>query len=161
MTVHLRRWASDDAIECLNVFRRAVHEGAAEKYNAAQRNAWAPITPPTGPVFERLSDQWAWVGIDHDQIIGFMTMAKNGYLDMAYVLPDYMGAGVSGRLYDVLITDARDAGLTDLTVDASHLARQFFAKRGWRVDTPETVTRDGIKIERFKMSLSFAPEDLA
>jgi hypothetical protein len=53
----------------------------------------------------------------------------------------------------------RAGGLNRLTTHASHLARRFFARHGWRVDYPETAERDGAALERFALSLDLGETD--
>ncbi len=43
------------------------------------------------------------------------------------------------------------AGLSGLATDASHLARRFLQRNGWRVTRTETVTRNGEDLQRFRL----------
>ena len=154
----LRPYRAEDRAACAAVFFRAVREGAARAYDAAQREAWAPDGPEEGP--DRLLDQWCLVAERDGRVAGFMAITPEGYLDMAFVLPEEMRRGTAGRLYDALLAQARAAGLSRLTVHASHLARPFLERRGWLVDAPERVTRNGQHLDRFAMSLKLeAPAD--
>lgn len=153
--VTLRPYRAEDRAACAAVFFRAVREGAAGAYDAAQRAAWAPEGPVAG--LDRLRDQWCLVAERDGAVAGFMAMTPAGYLDMTYVLPEEMGRGTAGLLYDALLAKARAAGLARLTVHASHLARPFLERRGWRVEAPERVERNGQTLERFAMSLALGP----
>lgn len=154
----LRPYRAEDRAACAAVFFRAVREGAAAFYDEAQRAAWAPGGPAPG--LDRLKDQWCLVAERDGAVVGFMAMTPAGYLDMTYVLPEEMGRGTAGMLYDALLARARATGLSHLTVHASHLARPFLERRGWRVDAPEEVTRNGAVLARFAMSLALpAPTD--
>jgi len=154
MTLTLRPYDTADRAACHGVFRRAVHEGAADAYDAAQRAAWAPDTDPQGP--DRLLDQWCLVAERAGRIAGFLSMTPAGHLDMAFVLPEEMGRGTAAALYDALEARARAAGLPRLTADASHLARPFLERRHWRVEAAESVERNGQYLDRFVMSRDLA-----
>ncbi len=153
MTPAVRQYMSGDRAACALVFYRAVREGAAACYNEAQRNAWAPDDKPDLDYPDKLLDQWCWVAERGGQVAGFMSLDRTGYLDMAFVLPEEMGRGTSAVLYDALIAQARSAGLTRLTVVASHLARRFFQKRGWRISWMQNLVADGQVYEVFRMYL--------
>lgn len=159
MTLTLRPYTAADRAACHAVFRRAVHEGAAGAYDAAQRAAWAPDAAPEGP--DRLLDQWCLVAERGGAIVGFLSMTPAGHLDMAFVLPEEMGRGTAAALLDALVARARAAGLGRLTCHASHLARPFLARRGWRVLASERVARNGQHLDRFAMArdLSAEPAD--
>lgn len=168
----LRPWRSTDGPACDAVFFRAVREGAAGFYDAAQRAAWAPDPDEAGDGDadgdgdgdadgdadggDRLAGQWCLVAERAGAVVGFMSLTPAGYLDMAFVLPEEMGRGTAGALHDALIDRARAAGLARLDTHASHLARRFLARRGWQVEAAETVDRRGQRLDRFRMSIDLA-----
>ena len=82
-----------------------------------------------------------------------MAVEPGGYLDLAFVLPEYIGRGVAKALYCEVLEWADKEGLDRLTVHASHQARRFFLRQGWTIDYAETVERNSQKLERFAMSL--------
>ena len=77
------------------------------------------------------------------KIVGFFTMGTDGHIDFAYVLPNEMGKGTAGALYEACETKARAMGLPLMTTDASHLARRFFEKHGWHATAQQVVIRTG------------------
>ncbi|MEO1599208.1 MAG: GNAT family N-acetyltransferase [Pseudomonadota bacterium] len=93
---------------------------------------------------------------DGAEIAGFMSLTPEGVVDMAYVAPKWMGKGVALVLYSALIARAREVGLARLTTDASHLARPFFERRGWRLLTEQQVERHGVRLTNFKMASDLA-----
>ena len=158
LTPAVRPYRTGDRAACALVFYRAVREGTAAFYNQAQREAWAPSPEPDWSEPCKLERQWCWVAERGGRIVGFMSLEPSGYLDMAFVLPEEMGRGTAVALYAALLAKARDAGLERMTVIASHLARRFFARRGWRVDRAEDLLADGQVYEVFHMSLDPAEE---
>ncbi|MBI1493321.1 GNAT family N-acetyltransferase [Halocynthiibacter styelae] len=153
----LRPYRSSDRRAGFDVYYDAVRNGAARAYTSEQRAAWAPADAFRPETPDQMLDMVAFVAEHPDcagRIEGFMAMERNGHLDRAFVRPGWMGRGLAQNLYDLLLEWARGAGLTQLTTEASHLARPFFAKNGWQVVAPEIITRDGVEIERFRMSLA-------
>jgi len=137
------------------VFYRAVREGAKGAYSEAQLEAWAPQAEPNWDRPDKLLDQWAWVALDDlGRMLGFMTLDRTGYLDMAFVIPEAKGTKVAPSLHASLLAQARDAGLTRLTVRASILARRFFLKQGWQVDRRHMHDAAGQIYETYLMSLT-------
>ena len=153
---HIRRYRPEDRTACAQVFHDAVHQGAAGFYDAAQRAAWAPSPLPRADVPDKLLDQRCFVAERDGQVIGLMSLCADGYLDMAFVRPEVMGTGVADALYLAVLEEARGLRLTRLTTHASHLARRFFARRGWQVDAAETHPHNGQVFERFAMSVAVA-----
>jgi putative acetyltransferase len=153
MSLTIRPYVPEDRPACAGVFYRAVREGAAAFYDEDQRAAWAPSPDPDAHAPDKLLDQWCWVAQRGDRIVGFMSLDRTGYLDMAFVLPEEMGRGTSTALYGALMAQARTARLTRLTVTASHLARRFFQKKGWRISWMQNLVADGQVYEVFRMFL--------
>ena len=136
------------------IFVEAVRVGAKDHYSQAQRRVWAPHDQMPDGWPDRIARLETWVGEANGEIAGFMAADEDGYVDLAFVRPRWMGRGVAQALHGRVVERARKRGLTRLTTHASHLARRFFVRRGWQVDYPETVERDGEVLERFAMFLN-------
>ncbi|MCV2869748.1 GNAT family N-acetyltransferase [Defluviimonas sp. WL0002] len=149
----VRAYRPEDRAAKARVFFRAVHEGAAQFYDPAQRAAWAPSPEPDWNEPDRQMDQWCWVAETDGALTGFMSLERDGYLDMAFVVPEAMGTGVAQALYRTLEDHARQNGLRRLTVRASHLARHFFEKQGWTIDRFEAFPLADQVFDTFQMSL--------
>mgnify|MGYP001801700633 CR=1 FL=1 len=154
----LRSYAPEDADALGVVFFRAVHEGAVSKYSAEQRNAWVP-TPPKGEGWEaKLAASDCVVALCEGKIVGFMTR-QEACFDMAYVLPEVMGKGVAGVMCAVIEGRARAEGIARMTVDASHLAEAFFARRGWSLVQRQEVERRGVILQYCRMDKHLGPTE--
>lgn len=145
--VILRSYRPADAIGLASLYHRAVREGAAGKYDAAQRQAWSPDVP-TDAVWRARVEEAATVVAERDRtLLGFMTLdLETGYLDFAYVAPEVMGQGVASALYAVVEGRARVRGHVRLETEASLLAEPFFLRHGWRVVRRQEVERGGVAI---------------
>jgi putative acetyltransferase len=149
----IRAYRPEDRAAKALVFYRAVREGAAACYTEAQCAHWAPSPDPDLTKPDRQLDQWTWVAEQDGRMTGFMSLAHDGLLDMAFVVPEVMGTGTAAALYEVLIAKARAEGLARLTVDASIFSHGFLTKRGWQVDWEGERVYDGVGYHGFYMSL--------
>lgn len=148
----IRPYRPADAIPLAALYHRAVREGAAQKYNAAQRAAWSPAPPTSAGWRARVEEAETIVAEHAGAIRGFMTLdMDSGYLDFAYVAPEVMGQGVAEALYAVIEGRARVKGHTRLETEASLLAEPFFRRQGWRLIARQEVERDGVLIPNARM----------
>lgn len=157
----IRPYRREDRAACKLVYFRAVREGAAAFYSEGERAAWAASPEPDLTQPDKLLDQWAWVSEAAGQVTGFMSLRRDGYLDMAFVLPEVMGKGVAAALYGAVLDRAMAERFPRITVHASHLFRRFLLRRGWVVDEVEDVTLGAESLRRFCMSLELTKQGLA
>lgn len=147
----IRRADPADLPRLAEVFWRGVREGAAPRYSEAQRRAWLPERPAPEAFAARLADQTVWVAEEAGRLTGFVTLRGDGWLDLAYVLPEARGTGTADALLAMLENHAAAAGLPRLTTRASAMARPFFARHGWDVSAPAPQTRGGVVLEATDM----------
>ncbi len=153
-SVKVRPFLTSDAQATRAIYHDAVIGGTSAHYSRSQRLAWAGSRAVPPGWVKRLREQYTLVATLEGRIIGFMSMAKSGYLDLAFVLPAMMGSGIAARIYEALEAWARKSGLTALTTEASHLARSFFSKHGWKVVAAQEVEIRGQLLENFRMAKS-------
>jgi putative acetyltransferase len=128
----------------------AVHHGRSH-YSPAQSAAWVP-EPPASPAWSaKLNLQRVAVAARTGGPVGFMTLGTGGYIDLAYIAPDFQGSGLFRQLYAMIERAARDDGISRLTVHASLMAQPAFLAVGFRVIRHETVSRAGQLLARAEM----------
>ena len=154
MPLTIRAYEPRDARATARLFHETVRDATTTGYTAAQRQAWSPEMPDIAPWHERLAGANTLLAEDGDGLAGFMSLTDDGYLDLAFVRADKVGTGIAKTLYDVLTDHARAAGLTVLTKDASHMARRFFQRQGWRVTKEQTQSRRGETLVNYRMSFN-------
>ena len=118
---------------------------------------------PSGPDWEQhLTGQETVVAGVDGRPVGFMTLdLAKMHVDLLFVLPEMQGRGVADAMYLVLESRARLIGATCLTCDASHLAKPFLIRHGWDVVSSQTVERQGVTLENWRMEKRFPPNPSA
>lgn len=149
--ISIRRFRDDDAGIAARIFFDAIHLGTQNHYDAAQRRAWAPQVPEDAGWLERLRSQTTLVAERDGRVIGFMTVRADGYIDLAFVAPAFIGTGVARHLYRSIVAEAATMGVRRLHTQASHLARPFFERQGWSVVREQTVSPGGVPMTNFLM----------
>jgi putative acetyltransferase len=150
----IRPYRPEDRAAVQRVYHRAIMEGTADHLTLDQRAAWAGSPDPDPDEPDKLLDQWCWVAWEGARATGFMSLCRDGLLDMAFVIPEVMGKGTADALYDALLLKAREKHLPRLTVQASVFSRGFLVKRGWQVDSEGMQEFDGHSYHLSRMSLA-------
>lgn len=154
MSITTRPLTPADGERAGNIFFDAVRHGTADVYSLEQRLAWGGKAPnPSGwrQKFQNISGFAA--EIDGD-MVGFMTLDADGYIDLAFVQSDMVGRGVGRALYDVVEARSVAEGIQRLTTEASKKAKPFFERMGWQVDQEQVVVKNETPLTNFKMSKS-------
>lgn len=155
----LRRGRPDDALGILEAQRSAIRQTAASAYSPSIIDQWAPvvIVPERVEAFQRWivrGEELIVVATEPaGQIIGFGSIvASNSELRAVYVAAAYGGQGVGRALLARLEELARDAGLTELRMDASINAVPFYEANGFiSLERAEHVMSSGGRMACVRM----------
>ncbi|WP_281561073.1 GNAT family N-acetyltransferase [Thalassomonas sp. RHCl1] len=143
MTIHIRNFYLSDARALTDIFYTSIHQVAREYYSQAEINQWAPM-PIDYPHWQAKFQQMApYVAELDNQVAGFMALADDGLIGLAYSHPGHQKKGIATALYRHLELQARLQGIKILTVNASYLAKPFFAKQGFAVLRKNEIARNG------------------
>ena len=145
----IRRYHPRDFPDVVEVFLRSVSEVAAKDYNEAQTRAWAQIDEQRWMV--RLSHAWTFVACYQDELAGFITLERDGHLDLLFVHPDYQRQKTATALLNRLESQARAQNIATLFSEASITARPFFERHGFKVMAKQTVALRGEEFVNYRM----------
>jgi GNAT superfamily N-acetyltransferase len=165
----LRAGRRDDASAILEVQRSAIRQTAFSAYSPAIIDEWAPAVI----VRERVAAFQRWVERGEEvivvamepagQIIGFGSIVPaNSELRAVYVAAAYGGQGVGRALLARLEELARDAGLAELSMDASINAVPFYEAHGFiSLERGEHLMPSGARMACVRMRKSLASRPLS
>jgi putative acetyltransferase len=155
----LRRARPEDALGILEAQRSAIRGTAAEAYSPAIIDEWAPAVI----VHERVETFRHWIARGEElivvavdttgRIIGFGSIVPaNLELRAVYVAADHGRRGVGRAILGRLEELAREAGLTELRMDASTNAVPFYEASGFiAVEPGEHVMSSGGRMACVRM----------
>ena len=142
MTISLRPFLPSDAPSLARLFRDSVEVLAEEDYTDDQRAAWAATADDLAEFSKRLAGALTLVAVRENRLAGFASFA-DGKIDMLYVDPGHARAGVATALVDALEKLGLSRGAKQVETDASDVARDFFAARGYVAHQRNTVMVSG------------------
>jgi putative acetyltransferase len=136
----LRPFLPADVAVLAEIFRASIEGLTEEDYNPSQQEAWAAAAEDEQAFTARLSKQLTLIGTLEGSPVGFASLQDNKIIDMLYVHPAVAGQGIGTMLYDALEKLAAARGASELTVDASDSAREFFLRRGFEPYRRNTIS---------------------
>ncbi len=139
----------------LNELKQLIFESiecvASKDYSKAQREVWQRGACNEERLKQVINEQWTRVAVLNSEIIGFATLAKNGYIDLFYVHKDFQRKGVAKELLGAIELKAIDDDEPELTGDISLTARSFFRNNGFTLVKEQLIERDGVSLTNYKM----------
>ena len=155
--IELRRYRPDDCAATLEVFRQAVHRGAAQYYAPEQLAAWAPAEMDEEAWKAARARPFTWVAVVRGVVVGFCDWSPEGFVGLLYVHPDHMRRGVGAALLDEAERTAREAGLVRMHANVSLAAESVFVRAGYAAVRSQTVERRGETLINTVMEKSLEP----
>ena len=151
--VRIREYETKDAAAVAEIFNRAVADIASASYTPEQIAAWLGGGMEAGETHVRCSDGRAvWVATDDaDTAIAFVDLEDDGHIDMLFCQPQWAAHGIASALYAQLEMSARQRGMPRLYVEASEIAKPFFAHKSFALLHRNDVAMDGVAVHNYAM----------
>ena len=152
--MRIREFESSDIHQIVSLFYETVHSVNAKDYSMEQLNAWAPKDEIDDNIEKweaSLTHNSTYIAERKDEIVGFSDMTHNGYLDRLFIHKDFQGQGIATTLVNMLESEARKLGLSEINTAASITAKPFFERCGFRIIKSQKVKRRGITLLNFQM----------
>ncbi len=149
--ISIRPYSCDDIDVLIDLFRKAVRQGAVAHYSDVQREAWAPDDIDRDAWIAKCSRKPTWVAVSNAIVIGFADLEPDGHIDMLYVHPDYHRQGVGRTLLLHIESVARRQLISRLYTEASIGARPVFDRAGFALIKEQIVLHNGQRFVNFYM----------
>lgn len=151
--MRIRLYRTGDTERLARIYREAALQTGAQTYSSAEVAVWASLVddlPRFGRQLGRGITLVAETGTGEAAAFGQLEPADR--IALLYTAPGFGRATYATGIYRLLEERARDAGVSVLRAEASHVARGFFEKQGFEVVDRERVRHRGVTIERLRMS---------
>lgn len=122
-----------DLDEVRQLFYDTITKVNTRDYTPEQITAWSSgyLNLPRWEM--RIKEQYFIVARTGDRIVGMISLAPSGYLDLMYVHHAWQGQGIASILLTALEQQAVKWDLKEIWADVSITARPFFAARGYTI----------------------------
>ena len=139
-TFALRPFLPQDAPMLAEIFRASVEELTEGDYNPAQQEAWASLADDLAEFAGRLGKHLTLIATMQGSPVGFISLDSSAEIGLFYVHPAVAGQGVGTMLYNAAEKLSDSRGVSQLSVEASDTAREFFEHRGFAPEQRNTVS---------------------
>ena len=151
--MQIRSYREDDCSDVTAIFVNAVTVTGLRGYSPEQVSVWAASGASDDATRERCGDgRLVLVAVDeNDRAIAFTDLEDDGHIDMLFCLPEWTGRAIASALYEKLEQIARERGMRRLYVEASEIAKPFFARKGFALLRRNDFEMEGVAIHNYAM----------
>jgi putative acetyltransferase len=150
-SITIRKGASADLPEMLQLFTATIDEVCKKDYNLQQLEAWKSGAENKERWMNVIRDQYVLIAVLENKIVGFCTLNQWNYIDLLFVHKDHQHKGIASLLYHQIEKEALQQQQKEITSDVSKTARSFFEKAGFQVIQEQTVNVKGASMINYKM----------
>ncbi|QIX63191.1 GNAT family N-acetyltransferase [Hymenobacter sp. BT18] len=147
----LRRAQADDASRIGQLFYDTITRINAADYSPVQVEAWRGGWQNLAGWQDKIREQYFLVAEQDAELMGFASLAADGYLDFLFVSADHQRQGIARQLWQALLAEATRLGLTQVYTNASCTARPFFAHQGFVVEREQQPVVRGVALTNYRM----------
>jgi putative acetyltransferase len=130
--MYLRLATSEDVCAITLLFRETVKHINAKDYSPQAIKAWADTAGNLVAWHKKIASQHFFLAETRASLLGFASLAEDGYIDFMYVHKDHQGKGVASALLEKLESVGRDAKMEELYSHVSLTAEGWFESKGYR-----------------------------
>ena len=148
----IRTLDEKDILQMRDLFCSTVLNVNTQDYTEEEAKDWASCGERTERWKELLAyNQYVGAFDEHDCLVGFASMNKDGYLHSMFVHKDFQHKGIATQLLLEVERIARQYGVIHITSEVSLTARPFFEKKGYEVVKIQKCQANKLELTNFVM----------
>ena len=127
----IREAKEKDIPEITKLYDETVRAVNSKDYNEQEVEVWASSAENPGMWKSRIAEQYFIVAEADGMVVGFSSIALDGYLDYMYVHKDYQRKGAARKLLEEIELKAVQQNNAEIYSHVSRTAKGFFEKHGY------------------------------
>jgi len=152
MNLEIRQAESADIPDITRLFFETIQTVNSKDYTQEEIDDWSSWHLDYDKWKAKIIEQYFIVATFDSRIVGFASLATDGYLDLMYVHKDYQGQGIAGQLLSKLEKKAIEQNNREIYSEVSITAKAFFEKRGFCVKRKQLKKSRERELENYCMT---------
>ena len=150
--IKIYRAASQDVGMITQLFRDTIQNVNSKDYPADETEDWSSWWTDHDKWKKKIAEQYFIKAMIKDKMVGFSSLATDGYLDFMFTHKDYQRHGVAGNLLNKIEKKAKEQGNDLIYSDVSITAKGFFERHGYVVEKQQFKKSRNKKLINFRMT---------
>ena len=132
INIAIRTAEEKDLPAIRKLYSQTVREINSKDYNQQEIEVWASSADEHESFSKAIKIQYFVIAVIENEIVGFSSIEKNGYLDFMYVHKDHQRKGIAKKLLEEIERKAVEQKNFEVFAYVSRTAKPFFEKAGYR-----------------------------
>ncbi|MDQ3194181.1 MAG: GNAT family N-acetyltransferase [Bacteroidota bacterium] len=140
----IRTAVEKDLSAIRKLYSETVREINSKDYSEDEIEVWASTSDDPHSFKEAVENQYFVIAETENELVGFSSIEKNGYLDFMYVHKDHQRKGIAKRLLEEIERKANEQNNYEVFAYVSRTAKPFFERSGYRYSGDKTDRYKGV-----------------
>jgi putative acetyltransferase len=150
--IKIHRATKQDVGMITTLFRDTIQNVNSKDYPVDEIDDWSSWWTDHDKWQERIKEQYFIKAMIEGKIVGFSSLASDGYLDFMFTHKDYQRQGVAANLISKIEKKAQEQGNDLIYSDVSITAKGFFEKQGYVVEKQQFKKSRNKELVNFRMT---------
>jgi len=138
------------------LFYETIQTVNIKDYSQEELNAWSSVHDDTDKWKQKINEQFFIVAQLNNDLVGFGSLTKDGYLDLMYVHKAHQRKSIAKKLYAEIEKKAIEQKNRIIYSDVSITAKEFFKNIGFQVKQIQKKKVKNKELTNFKMKKNIA-----
>jgi GNAT superfamily N-acetyltransferase len=150
--IKIYRATKQDVGKITQLFRDTIQNVNSKDYPEDEIEDWSSWWTDHDKWQKRIEEQYFIKAMIEDKIVGFSSLATDGYLDFMFTHKDYQRQGVAANLISKIEKKAKEQGNNLIYSDVSITAKGFFERYGYFVEKQQFKKSRNKELINFRMT---------
>ncbi|PID60785.1 MAG: GNAT family N-acetyltransferase [Ignavibacteriae bacterium] len=150
-SIKIRQAVENDVKKITQLFYNTIQNINIRDYSQEEVDDWSSWKADIDKWLEKIHEQYFVVAEINNKIVGFCSLAQDGYLDFLFVDKDTQGQGVASALLSEIEKKAIDQNNDLIYSDVSLTAKGFFESKGFIVEKQQLKKSKKKELINFRM----------
>lgn len=150
-SIKIRQVVEGDVSQITQLFFDTIQNINIRDYSQEEVDDWSSWKADVDKWLEKMQEQYFIVAEIKNKIVGFSSLAQDGYLDFMFVDKDIQGQGVASALLSKIVRKAIEQNNDLIYSDVSLTAKGFFESKGFIVERLQLKKSKHKELINFRM----------
>jgi len=147
----IRIATESDIPNITKLFYETIQTVNIKDYSLEELDAWSSVHNDTNKWKQKIDEQFFIVAQLNNDLVGFGSLTKDGYIDLMYVHKAHQRKGIAKKLYSEIEQKAIEQKNRIIYSDVSITAKEFFKSIGFQVKQLQKKRVKNKELTNFKM----------